>query len=145
MNNSAAQFAQRLPIPQYLFHPSIDPLAAKNRELDAAEIQSVLEDLRIPTDKPIVTQVSRFDRFKDPVGVIRAFQIARRYRPCRLVLAGGGADDDPESALVLAETRAAAADDPRSQGRVSRLRCRSGSRRRHARQILPPLLDAERQ
>ena len=109
---SAAQFAQRLPIRQYLFHPSIDPLSEKNRELAAAEIQGVLDDLHIPTDKPIVTQVSRFDRFKDPVGVIRAFQMARRYTPCRLVLAGGGADDDPEGALVLAETRAAAANDP---------------------------------
>ena len=109
---SAAQFAQRLPIPQFLFHPSIDPLAEKNRELSATEIQRVLDELEIPTDKPLVTQVSRFDRFKDPVGVIRAFQIARRYTPCRLVLAGGGADDDPEGALVLAETQAAAADDP---------------------------------
>ena len=109
---SAAQFAQRLPIPQYLFHPSIDPLAEKNRELTPQEIQGVLDDLDIPSDKPIVTQVSRFDRFKDPVGVIRAFQIVRRYTPCRLVLAGGGADDDPEGALVLAETQAAAAEDP---------------------------------
>jgi trehalose synthase len=109
---SAAQFAQRLPIAQYLFHPSIDPLSEKNRDLSTAEIQRVLDELGIPTDKPIVTQVSRFDRFKDPVGVIRAFEIARRYVPCRLVLAGGGADDDPEGALVLAEVRAAANEDP---------------------------------
>ena len=109
---SAAQFSQRLPIPQFLFHPSIDPLSEKNRELEPEEIHGVLDALGIPTDKPIVTQISRFDRFKDPVGVIRAFQMARRYTPCRLVMAGGGADDDPEGAVVLAETRAAAAGDP---------------------------------
>ena len=109
---SAAQFAQRLPIPQYLFHPSIDPLSEKNRDLSETEIAGVLDELEIPRDKPIVTQVSRFDRFKDPVGVIRAFQLARHFTPCRLVLAGGGADDDPESAAVLAETQATAAGDP---------------------------------
>lgn len=109
---SAAQFAHALPIPQFLFYPSIDPLSDKNRDLTEGEIAGVLERLDVPRDKPIVTQVSRFDRLKDPVGVIRAFQIARRYVVCRLVLVGGGADDDPEGAQVLRETREAAGDDP---------------------------------
>jgi trehalose synthase len=109
---SAAQFARKLEIPQFRFYPSIDPLSEKNRELSDADVRGVLERLAIPSDKPIVTQVSRFDRLKDPVGVIRAFQIVHRYVACRLVLAGGGADDDPEGAAVLAEVRAAAGDDP---------------------------------
>ena len=61
----------------------------------------------------MITQISRFDRFKDPVGVIRAYQLARRYVPgLQLVLAGGGASDDPEGDAVLAEVHAAAKDDP---------------------------------
>jgi trehalose synthase len=109
---SAAMFAHNLPIPQFLFYPSIDPLSDKNRDLTEEEIDGVLARLDIPRDKPIVTQVSRFDRLKDPVGVIRAFHLARRYATCRLVLAGGGADDDPEGAQVLREARDAAGDDP---------------------------------
>jgi trehalose synthase len=109
---SAGQFARKLPIPQFRFYPSIDPLSEKNRDLTPEEITGVLERLRIPTDLPIVTQVSRFDRLKDPIGVIEAYRMAQRFLACRLVLAGGGADDDPEGAAVLAETRAAAADDP---------------------------------
>ena len=63
-------------------------------------------------DYPIVTQVSRFDRLKDPVGVVEAFRQARKYTPCRLVLAGGSASDDPEGAEVLADVREAADNDP---------------------------------
>ncbi|HWP35000.1 MAG TPA: glycosyltransferase [Thermodesulfobacteriota bacterium] len=109
---SSPAFCQRLAIPQYLFYPSIDPLSDKNRELPEEFIDAVFARLSVPRDKPIVTQISRFDRLKDPVGVIRAFKIARRYADCRLVLAGGGASDDPEGEAVLAEVRAEAGDDP---------------------------------
>jgi trehalose synthase len=107
---SVPAFAQRLPIPQYLFYPSIDPLADKNRELDAAE--GILERLGVPCDKPYLLQVSRYDRLKDPLGVLEAYRLVKRTADVRLVLAGGGADDDPEGAEVLAEARAAAAADP---------------------------------
>jgi trehalose synthase len=109
---SLEKFAQRLPIPQYLIHPSIDPLSEKNRELSEEEVDAVLTRLGIPRDKPILLQVSRFDRFKDPVGVIEAYRMVKRHEDCRLVLAGGTADDDPEGAQVLAEVMEAAEGDP---------------------------------
>lgn len=109
---SAPQFSRDLSMPQVMIAPSIDPLSDKNRELDPAEIDRILERLRVPQDKPIVTQVSRFDRFKDPVGVIEAFRLVRKYNDCRLVLAGGSATDDPEGAQVLASVHEAANGDP---------------------------------
>lgn len=109
---SLPKFAQRLPIPQYLMYPSIDPLSDKNRPLAPEEVDAVLERLGIPGDKPILLQVSRFDRFKDPIGVINAYRIVKKYDDCRLILAGGSATDDPEGAQVLAEVQAAAAGDP---------------------------------
>jgi len=58
-------------------------------------------------------QVSRFDRFKDPLGVIHAYRLVKEFIPAvQLVLAGGGASDDPEGAAVLADVRAAAEGDP---------------------------------
>lgn len=109
---SLAAYTQRLPIPQRVIHPSIDPLSDKNRELSEDEVADVLAALDVPQDKPLLVQVSRFDRFKDPVGVIRAYRLVKQSDDCRLVLAGGGADDDPEGAEVLAEVRDVARGDP---------------------------------
>jgi trehalose synthase len=109
---SAPQFSQDLKLPEVMIAPSIDPLSDKNRELTTSEIDAVFERLRIPRDKPIVTQVSRFDRLKDPVGVIAAFRLAQKYNDCRLVLAGGGATDDPEGSEVLRAVHEAADGDP---------------------------------
>jgi trehalose synthase len=109
---SAPQFSRNLESPQAMITPSIDPLSDKNRELSDAEVGAVLDRVRIPLDKPIVTQVSRFDRLKDPLGVIAAFRLVRQYNDCRLVLAGGSATDDPEGAEVLAQVREAANGDP---------------------------------
>lgn len=108
---SSPRFSKRLPIPQFLFFPSIDPLSDKNRELEPEFIDQVLEQFHIPRDKPIITQISRFDRLKDPVGVIKAYRMAKRYIDCRLVLAGGGACDDPEGEAVLDEVRTEAEGD----------------------------------
>ena len=108
---SSPAFAQQLPISQYLFYPSIDPLSDKNRELSPEFIDSVLTRFGIDRTRPIVTQISRFDRLKDPVGVVRAWKIVKRYFDCQLVLAGGGAADDPEGAVVAAEVREAAGGD----------------------------------
>ncbi len=108
---SAPQFTRALPIPQVLISPSIDPLSDKNRALGRSEIESILLRLGIHSDKPIVTQVSRFDRLKDPLGVLEAWQLARRRVDCQLVLAGGGASDDPEGAEVLREVRERAGND----------------------------------
>jgi len=109
---SSPRFSKRLPIPQFLFFPSIDPLSDKNRELEPKFIDRVLEQFHIPQDKPIITQISRFDRLKDPIGVIKAYRMAKRYTDCRLILAGGGASDDPEGEVVLDEVRTEAKRDP---------------------------------
>lgn len=109
---SLPRFAQRLMIPQYLVYPSIDPLSDKNRELPEPEVAAILERLGVPRDKPILLQVSRFDRFKDPLGVIQAYRLVKKHNDCRLVLAGGGAADDPEGPKILAEVQSTAAGDP---------------------------------
>jgi trehalose synthase len=109
---SSPDFARQLPIPQYLFYPAIDPLSDKNRELDSVFVQSVMERFGIDPERPVVTQISRFDRLKDPVGVVRAYRIVKRYFDCQLVLAGGSASDDPEGSAVLEETRQESAADP---------------------------------
>ncbi|MBV8847705.1 MAG: glycosyltransferase [Bryobacterales bacterium] len=109
---SSPEYARQLPIPQYLFYPSIDPLSEKNRDLEPEYIESVLENFGIDSRRPILTQISRFDRLKDPLGVIKAYKLVKRYHDCQLVLAGGGATDDPEGAQVLAEVRDAAGNDP---------------------------------
>jgi trehalose synthase len=108
---SSPEFARQLTIPQYLFFPCIDPLSEKNRDLPDETVAGVLERFGIDARRPILTQVSRFDRLKDPLGVVRAYQIVKRHADCQLVLAGGGASDDPEGEGVLAEVRAAAAGD----------------------------------
>jgi trehalose synthase len=102
---SSPRFSKKLPIPQFLFFPSIDPLSDKNRELEPRFVDQVLERYHIPGDKPVITQISRFDRLKDPLGVIKAYRMAKRHIDCRLVLAGGGASDDPEGETVLNEVR----------------------------------------
>ena len=109
---SMPDFAQQLAIPQYLVPPSIDPLADKNRELPDDEVRSVVERYGLDPDRPILTQISRFDWLKDPLGVMRAYRMVRRCHDCQLLLAGGGASDDPEGAEVLRGVREAAGDDP---------------------------------
>ena len=109
---SSAAFAQQLAMRQILIAPSIDPLSDKNRELLTEEVSEILQRLGVPQDRPIITQVSRFDYLKDPVGVIEAFRRVRRSIVCRLVLAGGTADDDPEGEEVLQRVREAAKGDP---------------------------------
>jgi trehalose synthase len=109
---SSPEFSRQLPIPQYLFYPAIDPLSEKNQDLEPEFIAQVLARFRIDPMRPILTQISRFDRLKDPVGVIRAYRIVKRYFDCQLVLAGGSASDDPEGAIVLKEVLREADNDP---------------------------------
>ncbi|HUM04093.1 MAG TPA: glycosyltransferase [Terriglobales bacterium] len=109
---SMPDFSQQLRIPQYMVAPSIDPLSDKNRELDTQQVTAVLEKYSIDPNRPVLTQISRFDRLKDPLGVIAAYRTVKRRRDCQLVLAGGAADDDPEGQDVLREVREAADRDP---------------------------------
>jgi trehalose synthase len=109
---SEPDFARDVDIEQFLVAPSIDPLSDKNRELEPEFVREVTVRHGLDPSRPIVTQVSRFDALKDPLGVIEAFASARRYNDCQLLLVGGGASDDPESHEVLTECRARAAGDP---------------------------------
>jgi trehalose synthase len=108
---SASSFSPHLPVRQFLIAPSIDPLSDKNKELPQEAIDAVLNKYGIQKNKPIVTQISRFDRLKDPVGVIEAYQQVKKYINCQLILAGGTAADDPEGIAVLEEVKEKAKQD----------------------------------
>ena len=109
---SLSAFAQPLDQPLYLIPPSIDPLSEKNMPVPEKQIREYFSSWGISRDIPLLTQVSRFDRFKDPLGVIQSYRLVKKYVPVQLVLAGGGASDDPEGEQVLSEVRAYAGDDP---------------------------------
>ncbi len=98
-------YAKDLLIDQVIIPPAINPFSEKNRELTAEEVESVLNRFDIDPGLPVVLQVSRFDRLKDPVGVLEAYKLVRRYLDCQLILAGGSASDDPEGEEVLREVR----------------------------------------
>jgi trehalose synthase len=102
---SAPAFSRKLSIRQFLIPPSIDPLSDKNKELPQETIDAVLRKYNIKKDKPIITQISRFDRLKDPIGVIEAYLQVRKYINCQLILAGGTAEDDPEGVKVFEEVQ----------------------------------------
>ena len=104
---SAPAFSRSLATRQVLISPSIDPLSDKNRDLDQNYIDSVFNKFKIDRSRPVITQISRFDYLKDPVGVIQAYKLVKRYIDCQLVLAGGGATDDPEGEKVLADVNKA--------------------------------------
>jgi trehalose synthase len=108
---SVTKFSRAMAIDEFIIPPSIDPLSDKNRDLTDAEIAATAEKYDIPTDRPIILQVSRFDRFKDPIGVIQAYRLVKKYNDCVLVLAGSPATDDPEGAAVLQEVKEFAASD----------------------------------
>ena len=97
---SAKDYMQKLKTPQVFLMPGIDPFSILNRKMSEEEIQERLNRYDIPTDLPLVVQISRFDRWKDPEGVIQAFKLARKEVDCTLVLLGNIATDDPEGAEV---------------------------------------------
>ena len=107
---SLPEYAQKLTTPQRFIMPAINPTSGTNKELSDADIAERLAHYDIPTDLPLVVQVSRFDKWKDPQGVIEAFRIARRDVKCRLVLVGNVATDDPEGQEVF-ESLCGCADD----------------------------------
>ena len=97
---SCSEYGQKLKTPQLFFMPAIDPFSITNREMNQDEIAERLNHYHIPTDLPLVVQISRFDRWKDPEGVIKAFNLARKEVACTLVLLGNVATDDPEGEEV---------------------------------------------
>ena len=109
---SMAAFARPSTCPMYLIPPSIDATADKNCPLPESERIETLARFGIDPERPLLLQVSRFDRFKDPLGVIEAYRLVKPYYPeLQLALAGGPADDDPEGAEVLREVLDRAGDD----------------------------------
>jgi trehalose synthase len=90
-----------LPVEQRIIHPAIDPLSPKNMEISPDTISKYLKKFGIPTDKPLITQISRFDRWKDPEGVIEVFKLVKKRIDCRLVLCGSMATDDPEGWAIF--------------------------------------------
>ncbi len=109
---SMAAFTRPLPCPMFIIPPSIDPLSDKNCALTEQERLETLARLEIDPERPLIVQVSRFDRFKDPSGVIAAYRLLKPYYPqLQLALAGGTADDDPEGTEVLREVTDQAGDD----------------------------------
>ena len=109
---SMEDFVQPLPLAYYIISPSIDPLSEKNKELSTHQIKRVFRKLKIPQNKPILLQVSRFDYFKDPIGVIKVYRRVKKRFDCRLILAGGGAKDDPEGSEILKQVKGEARGDP---------------------------------
>jgi trehalose synthase len=97
---SSKDYRRELKTPQLFFMPAIDPFSITNRELTQEEIDERLSYHNIPTDLPLVVQISRFDRWKDPEGVIKAFKLAKKEVNCTLVLLGNVATDDPEGTEV---------------------------------------------
>jgi len=97
------EYTKGLFIDQYIIPPAIDPLSDKNKPLSNDEIDSILDTFNIDRNRPIILQVSRFDRLKDPIGVVECFNLVKHWHNCQLVLAGGAAPDDPEGEKVLAE------------------------------------------
>jgi trehalose synthase len=102
---SIKDYKKRLKTPQFFFMPGIDPFSIVNREMSEGEIKERLSHYKIPTDLPLVVQISRFDRWKDPEGVIEAFKLARKEVDCTLVLLGDVATDDPEGPEVYDSLR----------------------------------------
>jgi trehalose synthase len=97
---SSRDYAHNIKTPQFVFMPAIDPFSIANREMDEDEIDERLNHYHIPMDLPLVVQISRFDRWKDPEGVIQAFKLARKEVDATLVLLGNVATDDPEGEEV---------------------------------------------
>ncbi|HLE31396.1 MAG TPA: glycosyltransferase [Bacteroidota bacterium] len=108
---SSPSFARSLPIPQILISPSIDPLSDKNKELPNETVDGVFEKFGIDRSRPIVTQISRFDFLKDPIGVIKAYKLVKEHIDLQLVLAGGGATDDPEGPVIMQQVQEEASKD----------------------------------
>jgi trehalose synthase len=98
---SCPEYKQETKPPQRVFMPAIDPFTIKNRRLSDQEVNERLAHYKIPTDLPLVAQISRFDPWKDPEGVVQAFKLARKEVDARLVLLGNFATDDPEGEEIF--------------------------------------------
>lgn len=98
---SLPSYAQEIETPQRFIMPAINPFSTTNKDLSEQDIDERLSHYGIPDDLPLVVQVSRFDKWKDPKGVIEAFRLARAQVDATLVLIGNVATDDPEGQEIF--------------------------------------------
>lgn len=103
---------QDVPLPYHIIPPSIDPLSTKNKLVPDSIIKRYLSKFGVDRDKPIISQISRFDKWKDPLGVIRAFELIKKKKDCKLVLLGSMATDDPEGHIIYAKLLQKVKDNP---------------------------------
>jgi len=103
---SCPEYKQEMKPSRRVFMPAIDPFSIKNRQLSDKDIDERLGHYKVSTDLPLVVQISRFDPWKDPEGVVEAFKLARKEVDARLVLLGNFATDDPEGAKIFESLRA---------------------------------------
>jgi len=101
---------QDLPIDQRVISPAIDPLSQKNCHISKQIVNKYVTDFDIPMDKPIITQVSRMDKWKDPIGVLRIYEKVRQKIDCRLLYCFNLASDDPEGIKIYKELETEAKD-----------------------------------
>ena len=101
-----------LPLPSYIIPPAIDPFSDLNRELSQEEIGQKIAKYGLSHDKPLILQVSRFDKWKDPLGVLEVFRRVRKEADAQLVLLGNMAADDPEGPQIFKEVSARAEELP---------------------------------
>lgn len=114
---SHESYRNDIPFEEKIISPVIDPLTPKNMDLSEKVINKYLHKFGIPTDKPLVTQISRFDKWKDPIGVINTFKLVKEKVDCRLILCGSMAGDDPEG-IEIYETVEREANDLIGKGDV---------------------------
>jgi trehalose synthase len=97
---SSEEYAQEMKPPLRFFMPAINPFNIKNRELSEQEMDERFAHYKIPTQLPLIAQISRFDPWRDPLGVVKAFKLARKEVDATLVLLGNFATDDPEGEAI---------------------------------------------
>ncbi len=103
---SVDKFAQTdLPNEKFLIAPAIDPLTIKNQPMDKGEQRDTLKKFDISLDKPIISQISRFDKWKDPLGVVEIFKEVKKSVDAQLILVGAPASDDPECEQIYSNLR----------------------------------------
>ena len=103
---SKAEYIKKdLKIEQNIIYPAIDPFSLKNKKLPKSLIKKILKKYNIKLEKPIISQISRFDKWKDPQGVIKVFEHVREKIDCQLILLGSLAPDDPEGPEIFEKVK----------------------------------------
>jgi trehalose synthase len=93
---SLEEYRQDLPMQQSVVYPAIDPLSTKNKDISEIDIENSMQKYDIDRSRPVIAQISRFDKWKDPIGVLDVFHMVREKIDCQLVLLGSLATDDPD-------------------------------------------------